>query len=705
MRLITKKLWRAFPELDRFDDEKCRRFVKTAQRGFAPMLGRLALNLAAFVFVVTALIAAGGTLVTVFATPDINVSPAMGGMGQRFNSNAFMYGWVAVVVGAVVAACMTSLVVRDQLLRRRVALFIKARGHCPRCRYTLLGIRVPESLKINCPECGLELEVDEALTELAPSAGGGRPSDGTPTVREGPLSTIEGSPPPATPPAASRDRRFVRAPEETGWLPKWVTPRARRWLVRGAIVLPILVVVVPAAWWGLSWWSLQRQAARASAARVGLVNIDKISESLNPPDDGSRDAWDIFEGLHLVMQQAETEVEAAVTPDMVEGIEKRWANDQPFCDFALLVRSYREADPSRSKGFGRINADLARKALARMAELGIDRHLEALIGARRAVMRMPTFVPGQPPDVTSVPYSELRQACLALCGRMSEAISANDEAEFTLALRGALALTRMIERHPIFVSRLVSSLLEWMILELLQDELARSSPWPLARLDAVEAALLEFSVGNVPMRAVLNGEREHGLDMMRHMFENAACIGLGQAVAAAARFAPDGTENLPIGSLEENEADLNLYIDAIIAVAEREGQESGSEPPSPRFLPVASLVPWMARATENDRATLVYRRGVRLLIAIERFRAARGRPPGSLGSLVPEFLHEIPKDPFAKDAKFRYRVDPGGYILYSVGADGEDHGGVGDIADRASLDKSKSGAPADFILHRPPNKP
>ena len=33
MRIVTHKLYRAFPELDRFDDERCQNFVRSANRG------------------------------------------------------------------------------------------------------------------------------------------------------------------------------------------------------------------------------------------------------------------------------------------------------------------------------------------------------------------------------------------------------------------------------------------------------------------------------------------------------------------------------------------------------------------------------------------------------------------------------------------------------------------------------------------------
>lgn len=64
----------------------------------------------------------------------------------------------------------------------------------------------------------------------------------------------------------------------------------------------------------------------------------------------------------------------------------------------------------------------------------------------------------------------------------------------------------------------------------------------------------------------------------------------------------------------------------------------------------------------------------RTAIAIERYRLAKGELPERLRELVPEYLEEVPIDPFdGKTIKYR-RMEPG-YVLYSVGMDGKDDGG------------------------------
>ena len=62
-------------------------------------------------------------------------------------------------------------------------------------------------------------------------------------------------------------------------------------------------------------------------------------------------------------------------------------------------------------------------------------------------------------------------------------------------------------------------------------------------------------------------------------------------------------------------------------------------------------------------------------IALKRYQLKHGTYPTELGSLKPEFLGEVPRDPM--DGKpLRYRLNPdGSFLLYSVGEDGVDGGG------------------------------
>jgi hypothetical protein len=68
---------------------------------------------------------------------------------------------------------------------------------------------------------------------------------------------------------------------------------------------------------------------------------------------------------------------------------------------------------------------------------------------------------------------------------------------------------------------------------------------------------------------------------------------------------------------------------------------------------------------------------LRLLIcdlAVRAYQMKHSKLPNTLDEVVPEFLPAVPMDPFSGGPTLYRKVD-GGYILYSVGSDGDDDGG------------------------------
>ena len=85
---------------------------------------------------------------------------------------------------------------------------------------------------------------------------------------------------------------------------------------------------------------------------------------------------------------------------------------------------------------------------------------------------------------------------------------------------------------------------------------------------------------------------------------------------------------------------------------------------------VPGLTPILTAATRGNLQTEV----AVTAIAIERYRRHHGRLPERLEELVPDFLPQLPVDPF--DGKqLRYVLSRDQYLLYSVGVDGVDNGG------------------------------
>lgn len=72
-------------------------------------------------------------------------------------------------------------------------------------------------------------------------------------------------------------------------------------------------------------------------------------------------------------------------------------------------------------------------------------------------------------------------------------------------------------------------------------------------------------------------------------------------------------------------------------------------------------------------------------IAAKRYQMRHGRWPDGLEQLVPEFLPQVPHDPF--DGKpLRCVCDGGRCVVYSIGSDGVDGGGVGGLFNSGAAD-------------------
>lgn len=107
------------------------------------------------------------------------------------------------------------------------------------------------------------------------------------------------------------------------------------------------------------------------------------------------------------------------------------------------------------------------------------------------------------------------------------------------------------------------------------------------------------------------------------------------------------------------------------------------------------LMPAMDKAAKKFASMEARRRCALTALAVERYRLEHGNElPGELSALVPKYLPGVPEDPF--DGKpIRFRRLGKGFVVYSVGADREDHQG------RERRDKrSSAGYDETFVLER-----
>ena len=86
------------------------------------------------------------------------------------------------------------------------------------------------------------------------------------------------------------------------------------------------------------------------------------------------------------------------------------------------------------------------------------------------------------------------------------------------------------------------------------------------------------------------------------------------------------------------------------------------------------LMPALSRAVTLELMHIAELSTARTAIAVQRFGQANGHYPVTLDELIPDYLDAVPVDPFDGQA-LRYKMVDEGFVVYSVGEDGEDQGG------------------------------
>lgn len=145
MRIPRRDVYRAFPELDRFADDRCREFVAHAQAN--RRLSRAASLLGALLMAVILWALLGALWI-----PALSSFP--GGPGP--------VAMILAISTTVLSGALAGLRIRDRWLRWAIGQQIDA-ARCPACRYSLLGIPAAGGV-ITCPECGDGRAVAELTT-------------------------------------------------------------------------------------------------------------------------------------------------------------------------------------------------------------------------------------------------------------------------------------------------------------------------------------------------------------------------------------------------------------------------------------------------------------------------------------------------------------------------------------------------------------
>ena len=88
------------------------------------------------------------------------------------------------------------------------------------------------------------------------------------------------------------------------------------------------------------------------------------------------------------------------------------------------------------------------------------------------------------------------------------------------------------------------------------------------------------------------------------------------------------------------------------------------------------LLPALSKVILKSAAAQTAFNQAAIACALERYRLANGHFPEKLDALAPQFISSLPNDVLTGEPYKYRRTDDGRFVLYSVGWDEKDDGGV-----------------------------
>jgi hypothetical protein len=656
MRIPRSKVWRAFPELDRFSDEACRRFVRSPSVGGVRRWLRVVCSGSA---------AAAGIWLSSALVPSAS---------RAFDDRWLIRGtlpstvseFVSLITIAFISTALASigpiagLFVRDRMLKAAIRRMLAAQGTCDRCGYSLLGLRVDAESRAECPECGLVTRVDESISELAVSESG---------------------------------QRVLRSGGVVSSRPFW-TPRRRVLARRCAVVVAVPLVVLLAA--VVVWDMINAHAVR----RMMPTTQEWIGDGRNTARDGRVDESNArFEILAEAARLEET-VRQRVNDNLPPEYDTRqlytWLYVPTPRERSLHYEFYPRSDEDDEPKARTVRRQVSRTLIAAQAASGLFSLLDQ-------VSRVPpaerTELSGPVRDRFQLSPGE---RWIGLVGVMDSAAMSEIEAgEWSNAVRSIrtglnLRMLARCQRNGTLVAWSYSSV---ALLDVIASSVGPSwSTEALAQLDEVLADAMTWrpdiehvvEIGWLELREEVSGRLSNysRIDALRNSRWRTQSHIFGSSTTRCERGAFDLTFVPAISRGFDEDRYAHLNAGQVIPVSQwpvlRPFSMSSwhtSMDASERYREVVG----------RDRLEILLLRGCRLLIAIEVYRRKFGHLPETLEKLS---LPDLALDPWTGQSLRYVQIDPRvdrfgrTFLLYSIGGNEVDDLGVDD-----------AGSSADYLRH------
>lgn len=626
MRLLTRrKIYRAFPELDGYDDVHCVRFMRAAGK---PLLHKF------LTWLSMTTIASIGIAIAFFGA--VWLATKLGVTTPR-NPDADLpfIGGVWLVVMLVFGPLM--FWARDLLLWFRIGHVLRERGTCETCGYILVGLAIGPGNLVTCPECGGETKVDESLGEL--------------TLDEQGRASFNPSQFSVAHAARRADPRVLRRRK-----------RIILWSVLGVVLSPVII----AATYGVV---LLLQAAAAASARPKAAQYATLFPSAAAPA-GAANAW---KELAKVMPSV---YEAAGLGSFGSGWDLVTSTARYTTLGGFRVSKFQSTSWSAS------TSTLADDQLIRTLDAITAQHRWPELSAALHSPEMRVLGDAWGDPLSAARYTVLGNPINAAnleIGRMNLARLRGDPAEFAAAADDAMHAVHMLVLQPwngpIMASNL-SSLVWCSIIDAAHAggpawieaiyPVVRSAPRLPPAIESVQAVHMAFN------------------DYVCWLFQDPSNVWLDRWSEPVRNLFPVGTPwHLRLGFYWENARLVDRTFGAV-----EQSLASGMPPrvalgavPGGSKLILAGMLPfslWSCNIIESDQ---LLQDGAITFICIEKYKLDHGIYPPSLQTLVDAgMIPVLPLDPYSGKPLIYERAGPKAaahnvpYVLYSVGPDGIDGG-------------------------------
>ncbi|QYK49048.1 MAG: hypothetical protein KF838_04160 [Phycisphaeraceae bacterium] len=646
MRVPIKHLHRAFPELDGYTDEQCARFVRAA-RG-STRRDRLVRSLVLFLII-------GLINVACFAFVVMLLGLSIGKNGGRLpgfgpgprQSIAEAIAMVALLVVLVGVGPILGYLARDFLIMDRIRWILRSRGLCAKCGYSLVGLGVSAENLVTCPECGSVNTVDPSLSELQIDDAGH--TRFRPEIASG-----------VRPPLLIR-------------MPGWCKSLARSLLriAAGGLVIMLVACIVYEIFLRVQAREATRHFLTQEAIQRLVLEAQPAGMSADEPDaleSGRALAALVREIGERVGEEPDFKRDRALMPGYwyVGMSDEQIADSSSIDDVALLER------------------DLALRCIEELHRTDFRDVARQLCDRRRVAYTIEDTDgsvadhpwPAEPHFLWHVVYVFSADAHLA---RQS-----GDTDRFAAAIEAMLAIARIYSLHPGFSTWFRRPAIDLMVFDLLIDAFNDRF------VDGLLAVALRDAIERQQSEVRYEWNYEILLkvteDQTARLFADPSAVRLGPFSSSIRdikeRFAQrGGVASGRVGTLASNLREIEEIRGATAAAFAADpvhapGIASAVAHPA-HLVPVVNLYRMDRLLLDRLHRDLLFD-GLRVMLALELFRDGNGTYPDALDELTPMYIERLPLDPFDGRPLKYLRIDPTldgagrAYLLYSVGADGQD---------------------------------